>query len=468
MKRRDFLKSLAFAAAGCALPSLARAATDLRRPNFIVILADDLGYGDLGCYGSRLIRTPRLDAMAAQGVRFTDFYSAASICTPSRAALLTGSYPQRCGLYMGINPNRDEHKYLGLHPDEITLPELLRERGYATLCVGKWHLGGEDMFHPMNHGFDEYFGMPFNYNHSPVFMDGKTVIEQKTDLTTLTSRYTRRVVDFIKRKKDQPFFIYLPHTYPHTPIKPNPNFAGKSKAGAYGDVIEEIDWSAGVILDTLKELRLDERTMVIFTSDNGPTPNAAKAHQSAGELQGSKYTSWEGGQREPAIFRWPGKIPPGRVRKEMAWSMDILPTLAKLAGAKLPADRIIDGKDIWPLLSGQADAGSPHETLFFYNCDHLQAVRWKHWKLHLPRTPEMVPWWQKNKGLRELKQPFLVDLQTDIAEQRNVAKQNPEVVDYMLKSAQECRRQLGDFAQPGKQQRPTGIAPRNKASMSNK
>lgn len=440
---------------------------DAIKPNIVLIFADDLGYGDLGCYGSELIKTPRLDAMAGQGVRFTDFYAAASICSPSRAALLTGSYPQRCGLYMGISPNRKEHRYLGLNPDEITIPELLKGSGYATLCVGKWHLGGEEMFHPMNQGFDEYYGMPFNYHHSPIFMDGKKIIEKKTDLTTLTKRYTERVVDFIQRKKDQPFFIYLPHTYPHTPIKPNPKFAGKSKAGDYGDVIEEIDWSTGVILDTLKKLELDERTLVIFTSDNGPAPKNVEAYRSAGSLQGSKFTSWEGGHREPAIFRWPGKIPPGQVRDEMAWTMDIFPTLAKLAGVKLPDDRIIDGKDIWPLLSGKTNVEPPHETLFFYNCDNLQAVRWKHWKLHLPRTTEMVPFWQKKTGLRELKQPLLIDLRMDIAEQRNVAKQNPKVVAYMLQLAEQCRQRLGDFQRPGKEQRPTGDAQKPKPKNGN-
>ncbi len=464
MKRRNLLKGFACAAALYALPSQGPAAAMPRKPNVVLILADDLGYGDLGCYGSKKIKTPRLDAMAAQGVRFTDFYAAASICTPSRAALLTGSYPQRCGLYMGISPKREEHRYLGLNPDEVTLPELLKDQGYATLCVGKWHLGGEPMFHPMNHGFDEYYGMPFNYHHSPIFMDGKEIIEEKTDLTTLTKRYTERVLDFIKRKKDQPFFVYLPHTYPHTPIRPNPNFAGKSEAGAYGDVIEEIDWSAGQILDTLKQLDLDEHTLVIFISDNGPTPKAAQEHNSAGPLRGSKYTSWEGGQREPAIFRWPGKIPPEGVCEAMASTMDILPTVAKLAGAELPSGHVIDGKDIWPLTQNPNTAQSPHDALFFYNCDNLQAVRWKHWKLHLPRSPEMLPWWQGNRGIRELKEPLLIDLRTDIAEKRDVAGDHPEVVQHMLELAQQCRERLGDFRHPGKEQRPTGVAPRAETS----
>jgi len=458
ISRRRFLKTLGLAAVaagtgGGAFGADAPAA--VRGPNVILILADDLGYGDLGCYGSKLIRTPRLDAMARQGMRFTRFYAMASICTPSRAALLTGSYPQRCGLYMGISPKREEHRHLGLNPDETTIAELLKTRGYTTLCVGKWHLGGDDVFHPMNHGFDEYYGMPFNYHHSPVFMDGRKVIEKKTDLRTLTKRYTEKVVEFIKRKKDGPFFVYLPHTYPHSPLVPNPRFKGKSKAGAYGDVIEEIDWSVGVILDTVKSLGLDENTLVIFTSDNGPTPAAAKKYASTGPLIGSKYTSWEGGQREPCIIRWPGKVPAGKVCDELACTMDILPTVANLAKAKLPG-RKIDGKDMSAIISGSKDAKSAHEVLFYYNCDHLQAVLWKTWKLHLPRTPEQCPWWQKNKGLTRLDAPMLIDLSTDAKEARNVAEANPEVVQHMLKLADQARSELGDYQRRGKGQRATG------------
>jgi len=457
MNRRVFLRRIgvAAAAAGMSGRAVLGAEDKTPKPNMIIILADDLGYGDLGCYGSKVIRTPRLDTMAAEGVRLTSFYAMASICTPSRAALLTGCYPQRCGLYMGISPRRKQHRHLGLDPDETTIAEVLKTKGYSTLCVGKWHLGGDPVFHPMNQGFDEYYGMPFNFHHSPVFMDGRTVIRKKTDLSKLTGLYTRKVIEFIKRKKGTPFFIYLPHTYPHLPLVPNPRFKGKSKAGAYGDVIEEIDWSTGQILDTLRSLGLDKSTIVIFTSDNGPAPQFARQYHSAGKLTGSKYTSWEGGHREPCIVRWPGTIRPGRTCAELACTMDLLPTLAGWAGARLP-EWEIDGKDIRPLLTGLPDATSPHEALFYYNGDNLQAVLWKQWKLHLPRTKEMVPWWQKNKGITDLKAPRLFDLSTDIAESRDVASMNPDVVARMLRLADKARQTFGDHGRRGIKQRPTG------------
>lgn len=425
------------------------------KPNMILIYVDDMGYGDLGCYGSKFIRTPRIDKMASEGVRFTNCYSAANICTPSRAALLTGCYPQRCGLYMGISPKRARHKHLGLHPDEETIPELLKQIGYSTLCVGKWHLGFDPVFHPMNHGFDEYYGMPDNFLHSPKFWDGRKVVSKKANLAKITERYTERVIDFINRKKDEPFFIYLPHTYPHGPLVPNPKFKGKSKAGNYGDVIEELDWSTGKILDTLTELGLDENTIVIFSSDNGPVPQFAEQYDSSGKYKGSKYTSWEGGHRTPMIVRWPGKIPAGQVRDELTSTMDMLPTIVNIAGAPMPQEEI-DGKDIRPLLKGDKNAESPHDMLYYYNCDHLQAVLWKEWKLHLPRTKEMCPWWQRNKGITDLEKPMLINITTDFKEETNVAEQHPEIVERMMKMAEKGRKQFGDFQKRGSLQRKTG------------
>ncbi len=463
MQRRQFLKTTGLAASlaitGSAFAEtksvVPAKAAKKRPPNIILILADDLGYGDLSCYGSKVIKTPRLDQMAKDGVRMTRFYAVASICTPSRAGLLTGSYPQRCGLYMGISPNRAEHRHLGLHPEETTIAESLKAAGYATLCVGKWHLGSDDVFHPMNHGFDEYFGMPCNFHHSPVLMRGRKVVAKKADLSKLTANYTKAAVEFITRKKDVPFFIYLPHTFPHLPLVASAKFKGKSKAGVYGDVIEEIDWSCGTILDTLKTLGLDENTIVIFTSDNGPTPKAAKAYQSAGKFKGSKYTSFEGGHREPCIIRWPGEIPAGQTCAELASTMDFLPTLLARAGAKLPANEI-DGKDIFPLIDGTPRAKSPHEVLYYYNCDNLQAVLWQQWKLHLPRTIEACPFWQKNKGWTELKTPKLFNLATDAGETKDVAAENPAVVKAMLALAETGREKFGDYGKRGSAQRKTG------------
>ena len=439
---------------GCIIVACTQA-DDINQPNVIVIFVDDMGYGDLSCYGSELIKTPRLDRMAEEGARFTDFYAAASICTPSRAALLTGSYPQRAGLYMGINPKRPQHKHLGLHPDEETIPELLREVGYATLAIGKWHLGTDRVFNPLNHGFDEYFGMPHNFLHSPEIWDGYEVVQKKGNLARITGLYTDRVLDFIERKKDEPFFIYLAHTYPHGPLVPNPKFKGKSEAGKYGDVIEELDWSTGAILDKLDALGLAENTLVLFTSDNGAVPTFVEKYNSSGPLTGSKYTSWEGGQREPFIAYWPGRIPAGQVVDELATTMDILPTVVELAGAELPENEI-DGKDIWPLLSGEEGAVSPYELFYFYNNDHLQALRWQDWKIHFPRTKEMVPWWQKNRARVELDGAFLVNLEEDPAEVVNVAEQHPEVVKKMLQMAEEGREKFGDFQRRGTLQRETG------------
>jgi len=439
-----------------ALSFTANLSAEEQPPNVIIIFADDLGYGDLSCYGSKTIRTPRLDRMAAEGARFTDFNVAANICTPSRAALLTGSYPQRCGLYMGISPKRAEHSRLGLHPDEITIAELLKSHGYATCCVGKWHLGFTPMFHPMEHGFDRYFGMPCNFHHDPRMWRDREVIEERANLTTLTKQYTDAALEFIRDSSDQPFFLYMPHTYPHTPIKPNPEFAARSKAGGYGAVIEEIDWSVGRILDTLAELKIDDRTLVIFTSDNGPTPNAVKQHNSNGPLSGSKYITHEGGHRVPFIARMPGRIPKGTTSDRMTSSIDLMPTIAKLSGVPLPGDRVIDGVDIWPLLTGSPDADAPHEYLYYYNCDNLQAVRWQHWKLHLPRTKEMPPWWQHGRGFATLDQPVLFDLREDVGERKDVAAENPEVVEQILEIARTGRESLGAYGKPGKDQRPTG------------
>ena len=409
-------------------------------PNIIIVFTDDQGYQDVGCFGSPLIKTPNLDKMAAEGMRFTDFYSASSVCSPSRAALLTGCYPLRVGVPRVLWPNLDG----GLPTKEITIADMLKEKGYATACIGKWHLGDQPHYLPTAQGFDYYLGIPFSNDMSVnpgskvseniVFNEGMTldslrekkwrarkvplmcqdeVIEYPVDQTWLTKRYTEEAIKYIKDKKDKPFFLYLAHTMPHIPLYASPEFIGKSERGLYGDVIEEIDWSMGEILKTLEELGLDKNTMVVFTSDNGPW-NLKNGHGgSALPLRGFKFDTYEGGMREPMIVQWKGKIPAATVCSEVASTIDLLPTIAKLTGADLP-EAIIDGKDIWPLLAGQERAKTPHESFFYYKDTILQAVRSEDWKL---RTVN-----QKVE---------LYNLKDDISESNNIAEAHPEVVNRL-------------------------------------
>jgi arylsulfatase A len=443
------------------LGSSARAREPARPPNFVVILADDLGYADLGCYGAEKIATPRLDRMAAEGVRLTDFHVTASSCSPSRASLLTGRYAQRAGLPFVLFPIEPK----GLAPEEITLAELLKTRGYATACVGKWHLGCLPPFHPMRQGFDSFFGLPYSNDSlkqpldkpfNPVLapMDlpllrGGEVIEAPATQETLTQRYTEEAIRFIGQNRDRPFFLYLAHTFPHRPLHAAAPFRGRSRGGLYGDTVECIDWSTGRILDTLKDLGLDEQTLVCFTSDNGPPPPApAQGEQggagSAGPLRGFKFTAYEGGFRTPGIFRWPGKIPAGLVCSELASSMDLLPTFAKLSGARQPKDRVIDGRDIWPLLT-KAGARSPHKLFCYYLDNQLQAVRSGRWKLFLEQRehPALTTIMYTNRPqvmrahfpLRN--RPSLYDLQSDLGEKHDVAAEHPEMVKRLTKLARD-------------------------------
>ncbi|QXD23090.1 sulfatase [Opitutia bacterium ISCC 51] len=427
------------------------------KPNIILILTDDLGYGDLSCYGSEFIKTPRIDKMASMGVRAKEYRVAANICTPSRAALLTGSYPQRAGIPNGISPKRPEHRHLGLHPNEFTIAELLKTQAYATAMIGKWHLGFDDVFHPLNYGFDSYYGLPTNYSHDKRFFDDKQVIEEDTDLSMLTSRYTDKAVEFITNNSAKPFFLYLAHNYPHVPLKPNPAFAGKSKAGDYGDIIEELDASTGSILDTLNELEIAENTLIIFTSDNGPLPRYADEFGSAGSFRGSKYVTFEGGHRVPAIFYWPDRLPSEQVCEVPISSMDVLPTIAGILGARLPDDRILDGRNIWPILTGDSKT-PPREIDYYYNDNNLQAIRRQDWKIHLPRTMDDLPFWHRNgnKEFQELAEPYLVNLNNDIGESENIASKNTSVVNELLSEAQTTRQELGSSKSRGTAQRPIG------------
>ncbi|NQU25538.1 MAG: sulfatase [Candidatus Nealsonbacteria bacterium] len=443
---------VAFAAAASAKAFSADASAE-RPPNFIIIFCDDLGYGDLGCFGSENIRTPNVDRMAKEGMRLTSFYSTSGVCSPSRSSLMTGCYPRRVNLH--CNDSKlcvlfpADRK--GLHPDEVTIADALKPAGYATMCVGKWHLGDQPQFLPTQQGFDSYFGIPYSNDMGrkniplPLLRDEKVIVAPVAQ-ETLTGRYTEEVVRFIEANKDRPFFLYLPHTFPHVPLFAAEPFRGKSPGGKYGDAVEEIDWSTGKILAALKRLGLDRQTLVVFTSDNGA------AGGSNAPLQGRKGSTDEGGMRVPCIVRWPGRVAAGTECDALTVTFDLLPTLAKLAGVELSADRTIDGRDIAPLLLGHEDAKSPHEAFYYYQVDQLQAVRSGRWKLHLPLENKRRNW-GKPLGKTPLK---LFDLQADIHENDDVSAEHPEVVKRLTELAEQARLDLGDEAVKGAGQRKAG------------
>jgi arylsulfatase A len=417
-------------------------------PNIILINCDDMGYGDLGCYGSPVHQTPALDRMAAEGMRFTDFYMAASICSPSRAALLTGSYPQRIGLTRVLFPGESE----GLNPSEYTLAQALKSQGYATKLIGKWHCGDQPEFLPTRFGFDEYYGIPYSNDMGiqvkyerkvplPLMRD-EAVIQEQPDQTSLTERYVEESVRFLRDHREGPFFLYLAHMYVHLPLYVPERFMRESRNGRYGGAVAAIDWAYAVIADELKQLGIDEETLVIFTSDNGAGP---KGGGSNAPLQGWKFSTWEGGFRLPCIMRWPGRIEAGTTCREVASSLDLLPTLAALGGAEVPKDRVIDGQDIRWMMSGEAPAGRERETFFYHSFNNLCAVRCGRWKLHVFRR-------------EGFKQPFraveeLYDLETDPGEATNVFDRHPEVVARLMQSIEAGRTDMGDAA--------TGTAGRN-------
>lgn len=436
-----------------ALPALTGWAQETTKPNIVFFLADDLGYSDIACYGATKVKTPHLDRLAKEGVRFTDFHSAASICSPSRAAFLTGGYPQRAGLYMGINPIRKAHWFLGLHPDEITIAEQCREAGYKTFMVGKWHLGTEAEFLPRKQGFDHYYGMPCNYAHSPRFFDDDKQVFSKTPLARLTELYTERVTKIIKENAKEPFFLYYAHNYPHTPFKAGKKFAGSSKDGVRGDVIQELDWSIGRIMKALEEAGVADNTIVVFTSDNGPTKS-----QYATPFRGTKYVTLEGGHRVPFIFHWPACIKEGSVSAAKIHAMDLFPTFSELAGVALPKGRVYDGESLLPLVQGRGLKRSADEPFYYYNCENLQAVRIGDWKVHFTRLAEQQPFWDKGKEFLNIAQPVLYNLVDDEGETTDLAAKHPEVVQQMVGVAKQMRVELGEYLQRGKGQRPTGSA----------
>lgn len=428
------------------------------KPNLVVIFSDDQGYGDLGCFGSQTVKTPFIDRMASEGIKLTSFYVAAPVCTPSRAALITGCYPKRVDMAYGSNFAvllAADSK--GLNPAERTIAEVLKDAGYATGIFGKWHLGDQPKFLPTRQGFDEFFGIPYSHDIEPhhprqrrfnfpslPLLEGEKVIEMNPDADYLTQRITERSIKFIEKNKEKPFFLYVPYPLPHHPIHVSPEFMetvpdslktllshenGSTdytvRGGLYPYAISEIDWSVGQIIDTLKKLGLSENTFIVFTSDNGPDAGYDRdGLGSAGPLKGRKGSTFEGGMREPTVMYWPGVIPAGTTNDELMTTMDLLPTFAKLAGASLPENRVLDGKDIFPTLLGNRK--TPHKAFFYYRLNDLQAVRMGEWKLHVSNAnPEA-----------------LYNLENDIGEENNVIEENPEIAEKLLKEILKFEKEL--------------------------
>ena len=411
--RRAFLKT----AAGAAISVAGRAQS--QTPNIIFIYADDLGYGDLSCYGSS-ISTPYLDQMAQDGMRFTHFYSASPVCSPSRAALLTGRYQTRMGIPRVLGPNEPN----GLPASETTIAQMLKRAGYATMCIGKWHLGSLPQYLPTNRGFDEYYGIPYSNDMWPrPLMHNTDIIEQPANLNNLTQRYTQWATDFIRRSKGSPFFLYMPHTFPHIPLAASPAFIGGSGQGLYGDVVQEMDWSVGQVLQSLQDNQIDSNTLVMFSSDNGPWYQG-----SAGKLRGRKGDTYEGGMRMPFIARFPGKIPSGQVCQALTNTMDILPTVAGLTNAPLP-DNLLDGIDIWPLLSGQ-QSDLTREAFLYFNDIYVQCARLGPWKLHVARynTPSFSPDPPRGRVNLPLPHPELYNIVSNPEESYDRASRNAAIV----------------------------------------
>jgi arylsulfatase A len=442
----------------------------MKAPNIIVMLMDNLGYGDLGCYGSRQHRTPHVDQLAREGLRLTSHYSVSGVCTPSRAGLMTGCYPRRVNMHVSgsgfcvLFPSDQK----GLNPGERTIASLLREEGYATACIGKWHLGDQPPFLPTRHGFDQFFGCPYSEDMVPdarhpnwpplPLMRNETVVEAPADRTELTKRYTEESIRFIRGNADRPFFLYLAHAMPGSTDRPFAShaFQGQSANGPYGDSVEELDWSAGEIMKVLKELNLDEQTLVIWTSDNGAVGWNPRQGSNA-PLRGWGYETSEGGQRMPCIARWPGRIPAGTVRDDVTTMMDFLPTAVKLAGGRPPADRVIDGHDLLPILTDAPGAKSPYDDLgfFYYYREQLQAVRSGPWKLYLPLQQKL----RRLNGSLDGAEPCaaaLYDVRNDLGETREVAAEHPEVVARLTALAERARADLGDLGRAGANQREAG------------
>jgi arylsulfatase A-like enzyme len=468
------LRLFAFFVLACCA-GFARAAD---KPNVVLIVADDMGYADMGTQGARGFTTPNLDRMAAEGSRFTNYYVAQAVCTASRAALMTGCYPNRIGMYGAYNHTSKD----GIAADEWLLSEMFKDLGYATAGMGKWHLGTRLAFHPLRHGFDEWLGIPYSNDNSKFhptsaaempplpFYDGEKVIELDPDQSQFTRRFTERAINFIERNAQRPFFLYMPHVMPHVPIFASERFKGRTSAGLYGDVMEELDWSVGEVLATLKRLGLDERTLVIFTSDNGPFLSYGEHAGSAAPLREGKLTTFEGGVRVPCLVRWPGRVPAGRVSSEAFMGIDWLPTLTELVGG-LPSQQKIDGASALATILGQPAARPPHDVFYFYSGTALQAVRSGPWKLHFPHPyitvagepgrggkpsnfGKLAPKSITQSGIEGIATRHgyrveqiglaLYNLDTDPGEQQNVATAHPDIVARLTALSESARRDLGD------------------------
>jgi arylsulfatase A-like enzyme len=445
-----------------------------RLPNFILIYADDLGYADIGPFsplrGPRRPATPNLNRMAGDGVRLTNFYVSQAVCSASRAALLTGSYSNRVGISGALNHTAD----YGINSSEATIAEILKARGYATAMFGKCHLGHRQPFLPLHHGFDEYLGLPYSNDMWPrhpekkqffpdlPLIEGDQVVKLDPDQSQLTTMYAERAVEFIERHRDSPFFLYVAPAMPHVPLFVSDKYKGKSGHGLYGDVIAELDWAVGRILDTVKRTGIDRDTLVVFMSDNGPWLSYGNHAGSAEGFREGKGTAFEGGIRVPFVARWPGRIPAGARTSIPAMTIDLLPTLAGLAGATISTDRIIDGRDLWPVLSGRKNAAAPHDALYFYWGQELHAVRRGKWKLHLPHPYQSLDAAGSDglpgKYVRRDIELSLYDLEADPREARNLAAGNPAVVAELMKYVERAREDLGDTLvnRTGKNVRPAG------------
>jgi len=463
MKHLIVIIMLAFIVSACARQQE-------QKPNVVIVFIDDEGYGDVGCYGATGFETPNLDQMASKGMRFTNFYSAQPVCSASRAGLLTGCYPNRIGFSGALFP----HHKKGINPEEFTIAEMFKEQGYATACYGKWHLGWQKEFLPLQHGFDEYVGLPYSndmWPHSDVtgerltknegrgnypelpLIEGNEIIERITSLKDqdkLTTLYTEKAVDFINRNVKNPFFLYVPHTMGHIPLGVSDKFRGKSEQGLYCDVMMEIDWSVGEIVKALEKNNITENTIVIFTTDNGPWLNFGNHAGSSGGLREGKTTSWEGGQRVPFIVHWPKEIPAGTICNKLACAIDLLPTLAAITNGKLSENKI-DGVDITSLFKGDFKTEPRETVLYYYGQNHLNGVRKGNWKLVLPHSWNSYNTKPGNDGhggrrvKMKIEKPELYNMMRDPGEQYNVIEYYPEKAEELMAVVEKARKELGDL-----------------------